>query len=96
LTPVAHPSQQFSRIFEKYWPTAAALGVALMLLPLMIRKPNLDDRPETNGAEILSLAGHRNSRSDAADKAKERINRMFRDDPDKAAAAIEGWIKKAS
>jgi len=98
VTPVVGSSQQLSQLFEKYWPTAAALVVGLVLLSLVVGKPTLDQRPETNNAEILSLAGHRDSGSDAnpAEQAKTRINRMFRDNPDKAAAALEGWIKKAS
>ena len=96
VAPVANPSQQFSQFVEKHWPTAAALGVALVLLSLVIRKPSSEQHAEADEADILSLASHRESSSDAVEKAKERINRMFRDDPDKAAAAIKGWIKKAS
>ena len=95
VSPVADSSTQVSQLFEKYWPTVATLGVAVLLLSLVIRKPNFDRTADTGGAKVLSMSDHRDSSSDAAKNAKERINRMFRDDPDKAAAAIEGWIKKA-
>ena len=95
VSPVADSSMQFSQLFEKYWPAVATLGVAMLLLSLVIRKPNFDGAADTSGGKVLSMSDHRDSGSDAAKNAKERINRMFRDDPDKAAAAIEGWIKKA-
>ena len=56
---VADPSQQFSQLVEKYWPTVAAMGLGLVLLTLVIRKPNLDSHNDPNGAEILSMASHR-------------------------------------
>jgi len=93
--PVLAPEQQLSRLFEKYWPTVAALVVGLVLLSMVVRKPNYDQQADAGGAEILSMAGHRDSNVDAAKTAKESINRMFREDPENAATAIEGWIKKA-
>ena len=93
---VVNPSQQFSQLVEKYWPTAAALGLGLVLLTLVVRKPNFSERAGTSGAAILSMASHQDAKTDAGKSTKERINRMFREDPDKAAATIESWIKKAS
>ncbi len=93
---VANPSQQISQLVEKYWPTVAALGLGLVLLTLVVRKPNFSERAGTSEGRVLSMAGHQDAETDAGKNAKERINRMFRDDPDKAAATIESWIKKAS
>jgi flagellar biosynthesis/type III secretory pathway M-ring protein FliF/YscJ len=93
---VANPSQQFSQLVEKYWPTVAALGLGLVLLTLVVRKPNFGERAGKSEGRVLSMAGHQDADTDAGKNAKERINRMFRDDPDKAAATIESWIKKAS
>lgn len=91
------PDQQarLSQLFQQYWPSAAILCVGLMLLSLVVRKSNSRAQDEISDPNILSLSQHRGSGSDAAKNAKENINRMFRDDPDGAAAAIEGWIKKA-
>ena len=96
VSSVANSSQQFSQLVEKYWPTAAALGLGLVLLTLVVRKPKFGEVADMNGAEIRSMASHQDAKTDAGKNAKERINRMFRDDPDKAAATIESWIKKAS
>ena len=93
---VANPSQQISQLVEKYWPTVAALGLGLVLLTLVVRKPNFGERAGESEGRVLSMDGHQDADTDAGKNAKERINRMFRDDPDKAAATIESWIKKAS
>lgn len=92
---VLPPQQQLSRLVEKYWPTVAALCVGLVLLSMVVRKPNFDKQTQSSEAEILSMAGHRDMNHDATRNAKESINRMFREDPENAATAIEGWIKKA-
>ena len=91
----ASQQAKLSELFQKYWPSVAALFVGIALLTLVVRKSTAGQRDGMSDLEILSLAQHRNEGSDAAKNAKENINRMFRDDPDGAAAAIEGWIKKA-
>ena len=94
-TPVASQSERYTQLFQKYWPSAGALFVGALLLTLVTRKSSFRGQDEMTSPEILSLSQHRKTNSEAAKNAKENINRMFRDDPDGAAAAIEGWIKKA-
>ncbi len=95
VAPVADQRARLSDLFQKFWPSVAILGVGVLLLSLVTRKSTFGVQDETVDPNILSLSQHRDSNSDAAKNAKESINRMFRDDPDGAAAAIEGWIKKA-
>jgi flagellar biosynthesis/type III secretory pathway M-ring protein FliF/YscJ len=86
---------QLMNLFQKYWPSAATLCVGVILLFMMSRKSFVETQDNSATPDVISLARHRDVSSNAAKNAKESINQMFRDDPDKAAAAIEGWIKKA-
>jgi flagellar biosynthesis/type III secretory pathway M-ring protein FliF/YscJ len=95
-TPPASNSQAIQNFLTKNWPSVAVLGIGLVLLTIVTRRP-VSPPPQ----EELAHANERHapaasSDSQTSDEAEVRLSQLIEDDPDSAAKIIETWIRDAA
>jgi flagellar biosynthesis/type III secretory pathway M-ring protein FliF/YscJ len=88
------------RFITANWPSIAVLGIGLVLLSIVTRRPhsaivNVDDRIGEESQSTPSTAAANDIAQDDTD-AEVRLTQLIEEDPDSAAKIIETWIRDAA
>lgn len=103
LDPLANPAatrakstaENIQQFFSSNWPSVAVLGIGLVLLSIVTRRPNaaLEQEDLACVSEPRPTVVNPEQQND---EAEVRLSQLIEEDPDSAAKIIETWIRDAA
>jgi len=103
VVPTSNWQAKLKYFMAKNWPSAAVLGIGLILLSLVTRQPEhvptttqiqTDDDQVLLSSEVTMPANTQGSTNNS--KAEVRLSKLIEKDPNSAAKVIESWIRDAA
>lgn len=95
-TPAVSDVQRIQSFLTKNWPSIAVLGIGLVLLTIITRRPVAPSAQEEFAYGDDGRSPTISSDSQNGDDAEVRLSQLIEDDPDSAAKIIETWIRDAA